>query len=142
VGRRQPGEELITVQGRKAGHFRRLHRIRSAYVWRSVFQQQPVAAEGNLFARSNFRYWNPLRADPTRHGRMSGQRIDLAQHTVYLDDCWRFATIDLAGSLKTSADYTVVSAWAISPNGDLILLDRVRARVKEGDHFELARPII
>lgn len=145
---RKPGEELITVQGRKPGHFRRLHRVRSTYVWRSVFQQQPVAAEGNLFARANFRFWERLGANASRHGRLGGQRIRLGAHvtktapTVYLDDCWRFATIDLAGSLKTSADYTVVSAWAIAPSGDLILLDRARDRVKEGDHFELARPLI
>jgi predicted phage terminase large subunit-like protein len=81
-------------------------------------------------------------ADPSRHGTAGGRRVDLAGRRIYLDDCWRFATVDLAASTKTSADWTVVSAWAISPDGDLILLDRVRRRVAEEDHFDLAKPLI
>ncbi|MGI5171886.1 phage terminase large subunit [Spirillospora sp. CA-253888] len=139
---RTPGEELISVQGREPGYFHGLHEIRSPYVWRSVFQQNPVAAEGNLFRRHSFRYWTPLPADDSRHGVTGGQRVDLAGRVVFLDDCWRFATADLAASRRTSADWTVISAWAISPDGDLILLDRVRKRVVEEDHWDLARPLM
>jgi predicted phage terminase large subunit-like protein len=140
---RRPGEELQSVQGRKLGHFLRLFRVRSSYVWRSVFQQQPVSAEGNLFRRSAFRYWHRMPADTERHGMLGGQRVDCdGGRVVYLDDCWRFATVDLAASTKTSADYTVGAAWAISPDGDLILLDRVRARVSDADHWGLIRPLL
>jgi predicted phage terminase large subunit-like protein len=139
---RAPGEELVSVQGRRPGYFHGLHEVRSPYVWRSVFQQRPVAAEGNLFRRGSFRYWNAMPSDPSRHGTAGGQRVDLAGRSVFLDDCWRFATVDLAASTKRSADFTVAAAWAISPEGDLILLDRVRRRVIEEDHFELARPLI
>jgi predicted phage terminase large subunit-like protein len=72
---------------------------------------------------------------------MFGARVDLAGRMIYLDDCWRFATVDLAASLKTSADYTVAGAWAISPDGDLILLDGVRDRVEETDHWKIIRPL-
>jgi predicted phage terminase large subunit-like protein len=140
---RQPGEELQSVQGRKLGHFLRLFRVRSSYVWRSVFQQQPVSAEGNLFRRSAFRYWHRMPADTERDGMLGGQRVDCdGGRVVYLDDCWRFATVDLAASTKTSADYTVGAAWAISSDGDLILLDRVRARVSDADHWGLIRPLL
>lgn len=139
---RAPGEELVSVQQRKPGHFRKLQQTRSAYVWNSIYQQTPTAAEGNLFKRQDFRYWHPMSADPSRHGRMSGQRLDLAQRTVMLDDCWRFITVDLAASKRTSADYTVASAWAISPDGDLVLLDRARARISEAEHFDLVRPLL
>ena len=139
---RLPGQELVSVQGRKPGHFLHLHKVRSAYSFRSIYQQRPVAAEGNLFSRSSFRYWQQLPPDPTWHGRLGGQRVDCGGTVVMLDECWRFATVDLAASVKTSADWTVVSAWAISPAGDLILLDRARARVKEGDHWPLARPLM
>jgi predicted phage terminase large subunit-like protein len=139
---RQPGEELPSVQDRPAGHFRLLHKIRSAYVWRSVFQQRPVSAEGNMFRRSTFRYWHQMPADPSRHGTAGGQRVDCEGRVVYLDDCWRFATVDLAASKKTSADWTVVAAWAISGDGDLILLDRARKRVAEEDHWDLAHPLV
>jgi predicted phage terminase large subunit-like protein len=130
------------VQGRKPGYFRWLHEHRSAYAWRSIYQQDPTAAEGNLFRRPDFRYWRQMPADTSRHGPTEGRRVDCNGRAIYLDDCWRFATIDLAASKKTSADFTVVSAWAIAPDGDLILLDRARARVEETEHFDLARPLI
>jgi predicted phage terminase large subunit-like protein len=139
---RAAGEELPSVQRRKPGHFRWLQEHRSAYVWRSVYQQNPTAAEGNLFRRPDYRYWRPMPADATRHGLTGGRRVDCDGRAVPLDDCWRFATIDLAASKRTSADFTVVSAWGITPDGDLILLDRARARVEEAEHFELARPLI
>lgn len=139
---RAPGEELVSVQGRKPGYFHSLHEVRSPYVWRSIYQQTPVAAEGNLFRRSTFQYWASMPADTSRHGTAGGRRVDLDGRVVYLDDCWRFATADLAASTKRSADWTVVSAWAISPEGDLILLDRLRKRVVEEDHWDLARPLV
>lgn len=141
IGRR-PGEELQSVQDREPGYFRELKNLRSAYVWRSVFDQDPVAAEGNLFKRQHFRYWQPMSADTSRHGTAAGRRMDCGGRTVALDDCWRFATVDLAASTRTSADWTVASAWAIGVDGDLILLDRVRARVAEEDHFDLVRPLV
>lgn len=139
---RDIGDELPSVQGRKPGYFRWLKDHRSAYAWRSIYQQDPTAAEGNLFQRPDFRYWRQMPADESRHGPAGGRRMDCDGRAVYLDDCWRFATIDLAASKKTSADFTVVSAWAITPDGDLILLDRARARVEEAEHFDLARPLI
>jgi predicted phage terminase large subunit-like protein len=135
-----PSGELISVQGRRPGHFHALKAKRSAYVWRSIYDQDPTSAEGNLFRRPDFRYWHPMPADPSRHGPTAGRRVDLAGRTVMLDDCWRFVTVDLAASKKTSADWTVAAVWAITPDGDLVLLDRARARLEEGGHFGLVGP--
>jgi predicted phage terminase large subunit-like protein len=38
-------------------------------------------------------------------------------------------TVDLAISLKQTADYTVICTWAVTPENDLLLLDRVRDRM-------------
>ncbi|MEU9888001.1 phage terminase large subunit [Sphaerisporangium sp. NPDC051011] len=138
---RRPGEELISVQRRKPGYFHRLKERRSAYVFNSIFQQAPSPAEGNLFKRQDFRYWHTMPADAGRHGLMGGRRVDLGGRAVALDDCWRFMTVDLAASTKTSADWTVASVWAISKDGDLILLDRSRARLEETEHWDLVRPL-
>lgn len=138
---RRPGEELVSVQKRKPGYFRDLQAKRSAYVFNSIFQQDPVAAEGNLFKRADFRYWRQMPADRGWHGVLAGQRVDLGGRTVMLDDCWRFITVDLAASKRTSADWTVASAWAISPDGDLILLDRNRGRMTEAEHWDHVRPL-
>ena len=69
------------------------------------------------------------------------RRLDLEGRTVTLADCWRFGTVDVAASTKTTADYTVISIWAVTPEGDLLLLDRAREQVAQHDHFGLAEPL-
>jgi predicted phage terminase large subunit-like protein len=133
---RAPGEELVSVRRREPGYFRRLAATMSRYVFSGVYQQNPTAPEGNFFRRATFRYWRPL--PPWPDGR---ERIDLEGIPVTLADSWRFLTIDPAASTKTSADYTVISCWAQSLDGHLILLDRARARVPDHDHFTLAEPL-
>lgn len=135
---RQPGDELQSVRGRDPGHFRNLQATMSPYVWSSVYQQTPTAAEGNFFRRASFRYWRSAPPWPG-DGR---ERIDCEQQLVTLADCWTFGTVDVAASTKTSADYTVIAAWAITMAGDLVLLDRAREQVAEHDHFGLALPLI
>jgi predicted phage terminase large subunit-like protein len=131
---RAEGEEMVSAT-HKPGHFEAVRALRSPYVWRSVYQQAPTAGEGNLFKRTDFRFWRP--GAPDVHGDMIAQDGTPAD----LRDCYRFATIDLATSTKTSADYTVAAAWAIVPWGDLVLLDRVRVRVPEEGHFDTLTPL-
>jgi predicted phage terminase large subunit-like protein len=133
---REPGEELPSVRGRAPGHFYNLRAGMSPYVFSGVYQQTPTAAEGNFFRRATFRYWRP--AQPWPDGR---ERIDCEGQAVTLVDCWRFATVDVAASVKTSADFTVVSVWAVTVAGDLVLLDRARKQVAEHDHFSLVEPL-
>jgi len=138
-----PSGELISVQDRRPDYFRSLKIKRSGYVWRSVYDQDPVAAEGNLFQRPDFRYWTPLPPNRERHDRVGGARLLLpdTETTVYLDDCWRFLTVDLAGKTSTSADFTVAAVWALTGDGQLILLDRIRQRLEEGNHWAAIRPL-
>lgn len=111
------------------------------YVFAALYQQRPAPAAGGLFKRARLRYWHDMPPDTNRHGFMGGMRLDLAGRPVYLDDCWRFITMDLAASERTSADYTAVGVWAISLDGDLILLDGNRARIEETGHWDLVRPL-
>lgn len=128
---RPEGEEMPSVRGRVAGYFKQLSQLRSAYVFGSIYQQSPTAAKGNLFKRGDWRFWN---AGIDRRFTLDGQTFDLR-------DCFKFVTIDLATSTKTSADYTVAAVWAIPHNGDLVLLDRVKARVEQSGHFDLVTPL-
>jgi len=138
-----PNGELISVQNRRPGYYKELKAKRSGYVWRSVYDQDPVAAEGNLFKRDDFRFWQPLPRDPARVDALSGARIQLPDIgvNIYLADYWRFITVDLAASKKTSADFTVCSVWMIF-DGHLILLDRVRGRIEEAAHWDMLRPLV
>jgi len=134
---RAPGEELQSVRGRAPGYFRNLQAGLSPYVFSGMYQQDPVAPEGNFFRRASFRYWRP--AVPWPDGR---ERIDCEGRLVTLADAWTFAVMDVAASTKTSADYTVCGVFAMSVEGDLILLDRARQRVEQHDHFAMARPLM
>ena len=51
----------------------------------------------------------------------------------HLNQCLRFATVDLAVSLKTYADYTVIASWARTPGKRLCLLDVRRDRFEGPD---------
>lgn len=136
---RKVGEPMVSARGDR--DWARIRESVGEYVWASLYQQRPAPSEGGLFKRKSFRYWHPMPADPSIHGITGGQRLDLGGRTLHLDDCWRFLTVDLAASTKTSADYTAAGAWAISPDGDLILLEADRARIEETDHWGLVRPL-
>jgi predicted phage terminase large subunit-like protein len=96
---------------------------------------RPAPAEGGLFKRLWWRYWTP--APSTGYG----DRVDLAGKVWDLRECWRFITGDLAASTRTSADFTVAAAWALTLDGDLVLLDYNRARIGEAEHYDLFRPL-
>jgi phage terminase large subunit-like protein len=134
---RAPGEELPSVRKRVSGYFRNLLATMSAYVFSGIYQQKPVAPEGNFFRRASFRYWRPAEAWPDGRERIwcEGQEYTLA-------DCYRFITMDFAASTKSGADWTVAACWAITPDGHLILLDRRRKRVPDHEHFAMAMPLI
>jgi predicted phage terminase large subunit-like protein len=145
---RLPGEELPSVRGRDPGHFSRIRAGTSLYVFAGLYQQRPGAIEGNFFRRATFRYWQPVSGE--RHpavalaaGAQAGAFIQLDGRRVDLADpaTWKFATVDVAASVKTTADWTVVSVWAIDREGDLILLDRARGHAEMSDHFGMARPL-
>jgi predicted phage terminase large subunit-like protein len=125
------GEPMVSARGHR--DWAAIRRTVGEYVFSALYQQRPTTAEGNIFKRLWWRYW---RMDPT------GTLLNLAGRHLALGDCWRFATVDLANSTKTSADYTVISAWARTVDGNLVLLDRHRSRIGEEQHFAHARPLV
>lgn len=136
---RKLGEYMVSARGER--DWEQIKANVGSYIWAALYQGRPTPDAGGLFKRKDLRYWAPMPADRFRHGVMQGGRIDLGGRMVYLDDCWRFLTVDLAASTKTSADWTVAGAWAISLEGDLILLDGERARIEEKAHWTLVRPL-
>lgn len=123
------GEELATPRW-PAGHYGRLQATTSSYVWSSLYQQRPTAAEGGIFKRGDWQFWQPAE-----------DRLLVDGHPHRLEDCYRFITMDLATSTRTSADWTVAAAWAVTIDGKLLLLDRVRERVPQTDHAALLAPL-
>jgi hypothetical protein len=67
---RDAGVEMVSAT-HAPGHFVKTQELRSPYVWRSVYQQAPTAGEGNLFKRTDFRYWRP---GPVSRSPSTGRR--------------------------------------------------------------------
>lgn len=124
------GEPMISARGNR--DWEKIRRTVGPYVFSALYQQSPTPAEGGLFKRLWWRYWTPANTG----------YLHLGGRTRALKDCWRFGTVDLAASTRASADWTVISAWARTIDGDLVLLDRVRAHIDEHAHFTHARPLI
>lgn len=136
-----PTGELISVQRRRPGYYRALQKVRSLYVWNSIYMQTPVAAKGNLFHRDDFRFWHRMAADMSHHDPTGGARVNIDGQVLFVGDMTRFITMDLAASTKTSADWTVAAVWGIGLSGELFLLDRKRERIGESAHWDLVRPL-
>lgn len=129
---RVPGQEMPSAVGRPPGYFHALADRLTPYAFRALYQQAPTSAAGNLFRRDRWRYWTWKRWPDLVS--LDGQDRDLR-------DCFRFVTADLAASTKTSADWTVGAAWALTMDRLLICLGRVRDRVTETGHWPLIRPL-
>ncbi len=128
------GEPMESARGHR--DWAKIRRDAGEYVFSALYQQRPAPAEGGLFKRNWWQYWTPA---PT--WEYCGDRFDLAGRVRTAGESWRFMTGDLAASTRTSADYTAAAVWALSIDGDLILLDYQRARIGEQDHFDLFRPL-
>jgi len=125
---RKPGEALAPKMFSSA----QLRKIRDASergkIWFSaLFQGRPTIGDAGMFARKNFRTYR-------RRGNTYELKTDTGIDLVPLSTAFRFITVDLAASKKTSADWTVFSAWDALPGGRLVLVDRWRMRLETPDH--------
>lgn len=85
--------------------------------WAALYQQRPALDTGSVFRRDWIRYYDW--SEPWIRGE--------DRPPVEWQALRRYATVDLAASLRTSADYTVICSWGWDANaGVLYLLDCVR----------------
>jgi predicted phage terminase large subunit-like protein len=86
------------------------------------YQQRPMPAEGGQFQKRWFRYFTT---------KLKYYELILPDEIkrILISDCWHFITVDLAISQKQTADYTVICVWAVTPENDLLLVDRLRERL-------------
>ncbi|MFB4275741.1 phage terminase large subunit [Nonomuraea sp. MTCD27] len=126
---RSIGEPMISARGER--DWGRIRQSVGEYVWAALYQQRPAPADGGLFKRSTLRHWT----------KGAAERLLLDGRIVDLRDCWRFLTVDLAASVRTSADYTVAAVWAIAPDGDLVMLDGIRVRLDPAGHWPAVRSL-
>jgi predicted phage terminase large subunit-like protein len=106
----------------------RQRRTSGEYAWTALYQQRPAPLQGFLFKREYFRSWTEetVGADTfyVLHSPGGSKRYPQG-------GCARFQVVDVAASAKETADFTVVSTWAATPDRKLLLLDVRRRRFEE-----------
>lgn len=133
----EPNDELGRSEGEPlwperydAAALEGIRKTVGSYFFSALYQQRPVPPEGGLFKKSWFRYYS---SDNDVYRLGAGGGIVQAKH------CRRFGTMDIAYSLKKTADYTVLCSWAVTPASDLLLLDMMRARIDAPDFVRVIK---
>jgi len=110
---REPGEPLVPERYDNAD----LEKIRalSERRWTTQYMLRPRPKDGEMFKLAHFKTWTKLPANG-----------------------FYFATVDLAHSLKTRADWSVIAVWFASspPYPKLHLVRLFRDKVPSGEHLE------
>lgn len=101
--------------------------------WSAAWQQEPADEEGEHFNPQNW----PTYLD-NQNGTLSLQKDGVARKIVEVQNCTVFVTVDWAFSVKKAADFSAIGCFALTPGGELLILDVVNRRL--GLH-ELAREI-
>jgi len=125
---RAPGEALWPTHFDQRALEERKREMGSA-LFAAEYQGLPTPAAGALFHRDWFRSF-----------RMSSVgTFDLGGRIIEADTAQVFQTVDLAVSTATSADYTVVGTFALTPKSELLVLDILRLRLESPDLIGLLR---
>lgn len=107
---------------------------RSHPAWfEALYQQQPSTEGAGIFRKQDFRYWHT--AGTPREPIYAMRQPGGGEKFVAVQACYHFQTVDLAHSTKTSADFTVISTWAATPDRELLLVGRFRKRIDSADHL-------
>lgn len=109
----------------------RIQKAVGSRVWASLYQQRPTPEDGDVFKRSWFRKYE-----------RDGNWLITKEGRFNLAKCGVFATMDLAISEKTSADYTVIQAWAVTDCNRAFLLGQYRDHVKSGQHIPALKAMV
>lgn len=131
---RQPGEALWPERY-DVDRLREIETSVGPYWFSALYQQNPVPLGAGIFAREDFRYYEET--ESTYNLRQPDGTLVI----VPKNQCVKFSTIDLAVSVKTSADYTVIGTFAKTPLNDLITLDITKQRLEGPDQLPMLQSI-
>lgn len=123
---RKYGDALWPVMFDEA-NLKQTAKAMGTYWFTAMYQQRPSPAEGMLFKKKNFRYFEKHENGLCTIHRDSGPLIfDPAYGT-------KFSTMDVAASESEDADFTVFSTWVVTPDKDMLLWDRERVKFEGPD---------
>lgn len=114
---RHPGEYLISARGRTSDDWEATKRDVGARTWAALYQGRPAPAEGGLFKRSHWRWYNALRAVRREDGTMWVHGADEVIQS------W-----DMTFKDTKASDFVIGQVWARF-GAEVYLLDQVRDRL-------------
>lgn len=114
---RAPGDYLISARGRTVKDWEDTRRDVGAATWASLYQGHPAPAEGGLFKRSNWRWYEASKAAARPDGAMWVHGADEVIQS------W-----DMAFKDTKASDFVVGQVWARF-GAQVYLLDQIRDRL-------------
>ena len=103
-----------------------------SFLYSQEYEAQFVEAKGGIFHNEWFRYYttgSKLGYDEAGYEKTI-QTLTSDVGELEMESCRRITTVDLATSTKESADYTVVTTIAVSPQQDIFVLEVNRQRLE------------
>ncbi|MDQ1266192.1 MAG: Terminase protein, partial [Bacteroidota bacterium] len=131
---RQPGEPLW----KQRFPLNKLLDIKNTigiYWFSALYQQKPSADGKEIFKRRCFKYFTE---DPNFYYLEKTGELTIP---VFKSTCNNYATVDLAVSLKETADYTAIIIFAVTEKHDILILEVIRERFEGAEHLNLIRQI-
>lgn len=133
---RAPGEALWPERYDAAA----LHQMRAnmhAYWWSALYQQSPVPLGDTMFRPNWMGHFSEM------HGIYMLWQPGATSPLLYSKSrCQHFGMMDLAASTKTTADYTVLTSFALTPDSHLLTLHVDRRRLEGPDQVPMMREAI
>jgi predicted phage terminase large subunit-like protein len=126
---RKPGEALWPTMFPK-DVLEAIRTEQGGFWFSAMYQGVPEPISGNMFPRNLFCEYT-----------QTENAYELGGVTVPVEECVRFAIADTALSDKKTADFTVVAMFALTPDGNLLLLERWRGRYTGPDQVKLMRRV-
>lgn len=110
-----------------------------SFLYAQEYEAQFIEASGGLFKADWFDHYKiqeriGIDEEKNEHTEIIYKYKD---KECRLEDCRRYATVDLATSTKQSADFTVITSVAITPEGKILILDIDRRRLEAPDLLPL-----
>ena len=114
-----------------AERLEKIRQARGSYIWSALYQGRPTPLDGGMFKAEWIQRYTAVK-DGDRPTILMF-RVGTVVHRIKFDDLTTFATVDLASSTKTRADWTVIAVWGIGEGRRLFLLDVIRVRAAGPD---------
>jgi predicted phage terminase large subunit-like protein len=101
-----------------------------SYVWNSLYQQNPFIEGGGILKPGEIQ----------RFAERDGvYMVGNGAKYVSKSKCWRFITIDTAGTAKNYSDYNVAAVFDVTPDREGLLVALERSKFESSEHLKWLR---